>query len=160
MAPEHFEKSASVDHRADLFALGGMFYEMLTGERPQGMFKPPSHKAKMDPRLDPVVFKSRAREPELRFQSASETKAHLGALGNRSPAESEVKEDEAFSAAGIYPVMFGMVAVVLWVDARTDFTAHDLTLAKSVKKCLLPIVLSLCWIITTALKRKGVSGSG
>jgi predicted Ser/Thr protein kinase len=72
MAPEQREKAKEVDHRADIYSLGVIFYEMLTGELPLGRFPPPSKKVRIDVRLDEVVFKALEKEPELRYQRASE----------------------------------------------------------------------------------------
>ena len=64
MAPEQMEGSHSVDHRADIYSLGVVFYEMLTGQVPAGHFDPPSKKADSDPKLDAIVLRAMAREPE------------------------------------------------------------------------------------------------
>ncbi len=72
MAPEQIERPNEVDHRADIYSLGVVFYEMLTGELPIGRFPAPSEKSSVDPRLDKVVFKTLAKEPAKRPQSAGE----------------------------------------------------------------------------------------
>jgi tRNA A-37 threonylcarbamoyl transferase component Bud32 len=70
MAPEQMKGTHSVDHRADLYSLGVVLYEMLTGELPLGRFAPPSHKAAVDERVDQVVLRALAREPAERYQDA------------------------------------------------------------------------------------------
>ena len=80
MAPEQMEGSHAVDHRADIYSLGVVFYEMLTGEAPAGHFDPPSRKVEIDVRLDEVVLRSLAREPERRYQQASDVKTDLQSL--------------------------------------------------------------------------------
>jgi hypothetical protein len=77
IAPEQVERPLSVDHRADIYSLGVVFYEMLTGELPLGRFAPPSHKVQVDVRLDEVVLRSLEKEPERRYQQASQVKTDV-----------------------------------------------------------------------------------
>lgn len=77
MAPEQVERPREVDHRADIYAVGVMFYEMLTGELPLGRFRVPSEKAHTDPQLDDVVLKALEKEPDRRYQTASEIKTDI-----------------------------------------------------------------------------------
>ncbi len=67
MAPEQVEHPQAVDHRADIYSLGIVFYELLTGELPLGIFQPPSKKVQVDVRLDEVVLRTLEKEPERRY---------------------------------------------------------------------------------------------
>ena len=72
MAPEQRLKAKTVDHRADIYSLGVLFYEMLTGELPIGKFELPSHKIHIDVRVDDIVMKTLETDPAKRYQRASE----------------------------------------------------------------------------------------
>ena len=87
MAPEQLEKPSEVDHRADIYSLGVVFYEMLTGELPLGRFAPPSEKSSSDPRLDDVVLRALAKNPERRTQSAGEVKTQVETIASTVPVE-------------------------------------------------------------------------
>jgi predicted Ser/Thr protein kinase len=80
MAPEQMERPLAVDHRADIYSLGVVFYEMLTGELPMGRFPPPSQRVQVDVRLDEVVLRAMEREPDRRYQHASDIKTEVQAL--------------------------------------------------------------------------------
>ena len=85
MAPEQMEKPQMVDHRADIYSLGVVFYEMLTGELPLGKFQPPSSCARgmqIDVRLDEVVLRSLEKEPARRYQQVSEVKTRVETIAN------------------------------------------------------------------------------
>jgi len=71
-APEQVKDAAHVDHRADIYSLGVLFYEMLTGDLPRGVFQPPSRKSGSDTRLDDVVRRAMQERPEDRYQAAAE----------------------------------------------------------------------------------------
>ncbi len=80
MAPEQIEKPLEVDERADIYSLGVLLYEMLTGELPLGRFELPSKKAAVDSRLDELILRAMERNPQRRCQSASEMRLQLEAI--------------------------------------------------------------------------------
>jgi serine/threonine protein kinase len=73
-APEQKTDPQRVDNRADIYSLGVVFYEMLTGELPGKRIEPPSKKVQIDVRLDEVVLRALEENPELRYQQVSEVK--------------------------------------------------------------------------------------
>lgn len=80
MAPEQLERPAEVDHRADIYSLGVVIYEMLTGELPMGRFAVPSKKVQIDVRLDEVVLHTLEKEPALRYQRVSDLKTDVQSI--------------------------------------------------------------------------------
>jgi hypothetical protein len=80
MAPEQLDNPQGLDQRADIYSLGVMFYEMLTGKLPQGRFAPASQVAGVDSRMDDLILRALEPDPARRFQRVSDLKAALDNL--------------------------------------------------------------------------------
>jgi len=85
MAPEQLRGTRPVDHRADIYALGVVLYELLTGELPLGRFEPPSTLAEIPAHIDEVVLRCLASNPEARYASAADVARAIGASEFSAP---------------------------------------------------------------------------
>ncbi len=99
MAPEQIESPEDVDQRADIYSLGVVFYELLTGELPIGRFAPPSSKNDIDSRIDEIVFRTLEKEREARFQSAEEVSTSVDTLSQSPTPIPTPNTDEKYEAA-------------------------------------------------------------
>ncbi|MEO1619106.1 MAG: serine/threonine-protein kinase [Planctomycetota bacterium] len=106
MAPEQFDGDA-VDARADIYSLGVMLYEMLTGEVPMGAFRMPSETSGTDPRIDRVIDRTLQRRPDDRYQSVQEFNQDLSSIESiagssrsaKRPSRGRPKQPVAYSRA-------------------------------------------------------------
>jgi predicted Ser/Thr protein kinase len=130
MAPEQSGAQSGIDHRADIYALGVVLYEMLTGERPAKELVAPSKKVQIDVRLDEMVLRALERTPELRYQTAGEFRTAVETIVETPPplanhaADAPIRAGETLYATaeflattwGAMKLHEGMGTLSLYVD--------------------------------------------
>ena len=101
MSPEQARGEADIDHRADVYAMGVMLYEMLTGRPPfeggnyfQLLWKhgneaprPPSELVGMPPGIEAAILRSLAKTPDERWPSMKELGDALAAAAPEVPLD-------------------------------------------------------------------------
>jgi hypothetical protein len=119
MAPEQVERPLAVDHRADIYSLGVVFYEMLTGDLPIGKFAPPSRKVELDVRLDEIVLRALENDPERRYQHASEVKTRVANVAD-TPGAAVRPGEEPPSPSGEKQLRWAGIPVVVERDGERE----------------------------------------
>ncbi|MBI5387374.1 MAG: protein kinase [Verrucomicrobia bacterium] len=112
MAPEQQTAPHKVDRRADIYSLGVVFYEMLTGELPADKLQPPSRKVTIDVRIDEIVLRTLEREPERRYQQASEVKTAVETLSHLPSAPSTAQPQKETATVTARSRWFAPLVVV------------------------------------------------
>ena len=98
MAPEQRKDAAAVDHRADIFPLGVMFFEMLTGEMPMGYNRLTDMAPDVPAECDEVIGKAIVPVGQ-RYNAVSEFRRAIHAC-EEVDRERRLKEEAAAEAAG------------------------------------------------------------
>lgn len=113
MAPEQVSGAGAVDHRADLYSLGVVLYELLTGELPLGRFAPPSATDATHRPFDPLVMKSLEPDPAARYQAADELKEDLPRTAAPAPRQTPARKASLVAPPTLQPMDLGVAGLVL-----------------------------------------------
>ena len=100
-APEVLSPPFTFDQRADVFSVGVMLHELLTGGLPEVDPRPPSQICGCNSRLDAVIKKATNPDPDMRYSSAFELGAALDAIA-KSPAGALLTTSSPGAAHKIY----------------------------------------------------------
>jgi serine/threonine protein kinase/Tol biopolymer transport system component len=133
MPPEQIQSNANIDHRADIYSVGVLSYELLTGRLPfdgktrdeilsahlESLPEPlGAHRSDIPVSLGELVMKSIEKNPDDRWQSADEMVANLAMIavvtsGPVSVAVSPKPKSRRWPL-GLAGLAVGLIAAVMW----------------------------------------------
>ena len=135
MAPEQV-RGLSIDHRADIFALGAVLYEMLSGERAfrgetaadtmSAILNSEPHdlestRLSIAPGLDRIVRRCLEKKAELRFQSAADLAFALETLSTASTRSSPAMDVAPPAQRGRMPWLPWAIAFLAVIAAAASW---------------------------------------
>jgi len=121
VAPEAMLAGTLVDQRADIYAVGVMLYQMLTGHIPRGRFSPISAVVpQSDPKLDAIVDKAMQTDREKRYSSAVEMKTEVESVCRASVPDATAGKPshrDGLQSRHRAPLLIAAAVIVLGVGA-------------------------------------------
>lgn len=168
LAPEILNSETGAkkaDVRSDIYGCGVVFYELLTGTVPRGMFPMPSEISEACEKCDSIVARCLAPDPEKRFQNAGEMLDAIQSIGcheeDVGARQEAILPTEPFSfhntllGAGMACFLFLCVFVASGENRFSLLsTASPKQFQNALALLLLTALFNLLWLVTVLVSWK------
>jgi serine/threonine protein kinase len=138
-APEQLA-CAATDHRADIYSLGVVLHEMLTGERPAaGTVVAPSRRAQLAAPIEEMVLKALAQDPEQRFATVGELRSSIQHTQGLLARPRRSRRRAALWVTAAATVIALALAITLyiapsWLPSRESAVESSFDMARTISK--------------------------
>lgn len=158
MAPEQWENPKAVDFRADIYSLGILLYEMLTGRIPRGSFPPASSISEATPVIDDAIHRALKIDASDRHQSVQKfCQSVLSARQPLADGENAVGFDENGTLTNFMNVGANVLKAIPVPQAPDKDSIQGTAIWTSgIVAILACIVCNMTWIVTSERYVSGV----